>query len=497
MKVSLISICGLLLLTTVARGQGQFGDIKFRDDVNRAFGEIKRASGSTRSERNSSNEHTSNRSDNSNPRVSDEEDRRQREIIAAAKAAAKAEREREREKKLQEDKIKKAREQAARQAKKDIKKAGQVYARAHQQWKQLFDQSWDLEQRWRYITSLLDVVQRDGARLVWGLDGQIDMQLQKANQEFQARADALRKKMTAYSLLFADLRIPIQIDPDLFLHFDALDRAHLAAWQLKELQDSQVRLDQVRTDIEHAAAALERESAELATATRTLQKLVETARESSRPWLVARWKEITTESAGADPWRGDVLQALRELREPPSLHRPEHLGDLRPGDVMLLGPGGVESKLAYVVGIFMAGRELSNNPAAHALTFIGRDATGRALFLDHTAGRGSHIVGETEFRQEYASRKKYVARPQSVVNGRVLLETAIDTASKTQTTLGSRFGLIGEDKVCSEEAAFAVGKATGTDLIRKRIASAIDVHPSDFFDDQRLGWYFVVSPMKE
>ncbi len=78
----------------------------------------------------------------------------------------------------------------------------------------------------------------------------------------------------------------------------------------------------------------------------------------------------------------------------------------------------------------------------------------------------------------------------------MLLETALEAVRNTKTATGTDFGLFGEDTVCSEEAALAVAKSTGVDLIRKR-RGPIDVHPSDFFDDDRLGWYFVVNPMTD
>ena len=109
-------------------------------------------------------------------------------------------------------------------------------------------------------------------------------------------------------------------------------------------------------------------------------------------------------------------------------------------------------------------------------------------------GYGQDVNAKTQ--AGYTPLHRDVARPQSVVNGRTLLESALEAARNTRTPTGTDFGLFGEDVVCSERAALVVARSTGVDLIQKRMGP-ITVHPSDFFDDDKLGWYFLVNPMMD
>jgi hypothetical protein len=495
MNVARSALCCLVLLATPAPalGQGAFGDLKFEQDVERVIKEIDRFRRSGDQESNSGGERES-PSDSSSGQS--EQERRRRDLIRQAEAEARAQRAREAQRRAVEAELRKHRERAIAAAAANVDKADRIAAQATREWREAFANEAELAARWRYATQLLDLAERDGARLVWGLDGKIDASLREAERELRARIDALRERMNAYALLFGQLRPPLQFYKTTFLQFEPFTRSRLAENYLNEAQADSRQLERVLPKVRQAHAELEEDSARLVTDARAFHALVESARESSRPWLVRRWDTIRAESAASDPWRGDVLHALRSLREPPAIHRPQRLADLKPGDVVLFAPSGATSQMLHVAGVFLSGRPTRDNPAAHAATFVGRDAAGRVLFLDHVAGRGSHIKGETEFIQEYGGRKKYVARPQSVVNGRVLLEAAIKAAQETRSTSGSDYGLLGGDTVCSEKAALLIGKATGADLIRARIGP-VDVHPSDFFDDERLGWYFVVNPMSD
>jgi predicted GNAT family acetyltransferase len=207
-------------------------------------------------------------------------------------------------------------------------------------------------------------------------------------------------------------------------------------------------------------------------------------------------------------WTDEVLNAIQANRVPKSQHRPKGLKDLEPGNVILVAPSegaaGLQSRWIRATDNWITGMK---TPASHALTFIGRDAGGRALFLDHQLGEGSRIIGETEFRQTYAGRGMDVAAVAKAVDmwrGRTLLATALDAAERENKHkgLGTGFGVFGKDLVCSEVAAVAVGKATGIDFqregpleSRRRIAH-VDITPGDFYDDQRIGKYFVISPLE-
>jgi hypothetical protein len=177
------------------------------------------------------------------------------------------------------------------------------------------------------------------------------------------------------------------------------------------------------------------------------------------------------------------------------------MSDLLPGDVVLLAPEGwavvvppvdrfyrVAEDLAR--GDVFAAIEAKTAPASHALTFVKR-VNGKLLFLDHTH-QGSRILDLESFEKQYSGRKLYVARPETVPDGRALWEAAREAALKSTS---ADFGVLPGQIVCSERAAVAVAKSTGLNLRGNRLGP-IDVTPADFFDQQNIGKYFVVSPLE-
>lgn len=222
-------------------------------------------------------------------------------------------------------------------------------------------------------------------------------------------------------------------------------------------------------------------------------------------WL-RRQHELIREAVEKDKrWTNEVLASLQSIHVPEPAYRPKTLNDLKPGDILLVhpeeGPDGEGSRWIRAADNFI--RE-EKTPASHALTFIGRSAGGRMLFLDHTSSRGSHIIGETEFYDTYMHRRMdvAVAKPVYKVDGRKLLEAALEAHEKEKRHKGpgSTFGLFGKDLVCSEAAAIAVGKATGEEFRpggwrgRIKAISPVDITPGDFYDDEHLGKYFIISP---
>ena len=115
------------------------------------------------------------------------------------------------------------------------------------------------------------------------------------------------------------------------------------------------------------------------------------------------------------------------------------------------------------------------------------------LFLDHTK-EGSRILDADAYLRKYGGRPMYIARPQAKVDGRKLWEVAREAALKKK----SDYGFIGMNVVCSERAAIAVAKATGTPIDKehhtmKKIWGPVDITPNDFFDDNHVGKFFLVS----
>jgi hypothetical protein len=220
-------------------------------------------------------------------------------------------------------------------------------------------------------------------------------------------------------------------------------------------------------------------------------------------WLRNQQQLIRQSVAQDEKWRNEVLASIKTKRVPSPVSRPKELDDLRPGDVLLIGPD--QSATAWAIknldplyralDYFAAGNvsapELKQGRATHVLTFIRR-VDGMALFLDHTL-EGSRVLNEKELLRKYAGRLAYIAKPQAKVDGRKLWEASREAALKPE----SDYGLFGDSLVCSERAAVVVAKATGTAMHREShglgIYGPIDITPSDFFDEKHVGKFFLVS----
>lgn len=220
-------------------------------------------------------------------------------------------------------------------------------------------------------------------------------------------------------------------------------------------------------------------------------------------WLSKQQALIRQSVVQDSPWRKEVLTSIKARRVPSPATRPKELDDLRPGDVLLIGPD--DSATAWAIknldplyralDYFAAGDvsapELKQGRATHVLTFIKR-VNGTMLFLDHTL-EGSRVLNEEGLMRQYGNRLAYIAKPQAKVNGRTLWEAAREAALKKE----SDYGVFGKSVVCSERAAIAIAKATGQRMDKENHAfgiwGPIDVTPSDFFDQKHVGKFFLVS----
>jgi len=220
-------------------------------------------------------------------------------------------------------------------------------------------------------------------------------------------------------------------------------------------------------------------------------------------WLNNQQALIRQSVVQDSQWRKEVLASIKARRVPNLATRPKELDDLRPGDVLLIGPD--DSATAWAIknldplyralDYFAAGNvsapELKQGRATHVLTFIKR-VNGTMLFLDHTL-EGSRVLNEEGLMRQYGDRLAYIAKPQAKVNGRTLWEAAREAALKKE----SDYGVFGKSVVCSERAAIAIAKATGQRMDKENHAfgvwGPIDVTPSDFFDQKHVGKFFLVS----
>ncbi|MCX5724545.1 MAG: hypothetical protein NTX84_08540 [Nitrospirae bacterium] len=217
-------------------------------------------------------------------------------------------------------------------------------------------------------------------------------------------------------------------------------------------------------------------------------------------WMRAQERLIRDAVAYGSQWRNAVLASLQTGVPPEQMARPKTMADVLPGDILLFEPEGwsvaippldhfYRSAEEFARGQVFAAIAQQKEPASHAITVVKR-VNGVTLFLDHTHV-GSRILDQKELDRLYANRRIYVARPQTVIDGRQLWETARAAALRRT----SDFGVTPGKLVCSERAGIAVAKATGLDMHTKRLGP-IDVTPGDFFDSQSVGKYFVISPLE-
>ena len=221
-------------------------------------------------------------------------------------------------------------------------------------------------------------------------------------------------------------------------------------------------------------------------------------------WL-KRQQEFTRQAADRDKkWKSEVLASIRAIRVPSPVFTPRTLDDLRAGDILLIPPddsliaqGIVRVDPLYrAIDYFSSGNVSKpgwkKGRVSHAVTAF-RAVNGEILFLDHTR-EGSRILSRKDYVRIYGERGMYVARPQAKVDGRELWLAAREAALKKK----SDYGLFGNDVVCSERSAIAVAKATKLPLQDEhhrlgRRLGPVDITPSDFFDYQYIGKYFLIS----
>lgn len=217
-------------------------------------------------------------------------------------------------------------------------------------------------------------------------------------------------------------------------------------------------------------------------------------------WMRAQERLIREAVAYDSKWRNAVLASLQTDAPPDPVPRPKTMVDVLPGDILLFEPEGWSVAIPPLDRFYRAAEEFARGkvfvviaqqkePVSHAITVVKR-VNGVTLFLDHTHV-GSRILDQKELDRLYANRKIYVARPQTMVDGRQLWETASAAALRRKSDFGVTPGRL----VCSERAGIAVAKATGLDLQTRRLGP-IDITPGDFFDSQSVGKYFVVSPLE-
>jgi hypothetical protein len=219
--------------------------------------------------------------------------------------------------------------------------------------------------------------------------------------------------------------------------------------------------------------------------------------------------QVALAQPAASAWPAEVTDSLRETRAPQWAKSPNSLSDLRPGDVVLVGPDDSPTasaimkadRLARIATDLVNGRSVAeayvNTPSrevSHVAVAV-QPESGPIVFLDHTSCSNFKAEGCTKllsidaFRAKYGARPLYVARPVAPVHAGLLWALA-EQAAKWKA---NDYGMFGQDVVCSERVGIAVARATGSEHLRRDFLP-VDILPSDFLVDQH--YHFVVKLLR-
>jgi len=216
----------------------------------------------------------------------------------------------------------------------------------------------------------------------------------------------------------------------------------------------------------------------------------------------------------SNPYIPAIYKSLK-TKAPPSLP-PTKYDDLQPGDVLLISPEDTSfwdqfGKSSFWINVGDKVSSISKSPASHTVLYL-KEVNGKKLFLDHTPGRGSHVISEAEFLRTYgqrdalvASARVAVAQPVKEAETAKIWEFTKKLAKKEGNILTKKggniidqtgYGLYGNDNmVCSEASRWVLVKSgreiPETDSPAKRLLG-IHYGPANFFSDE---YNFIITPL--
>lgn len=317
----------------------------------------------------------------------------------------------------------------------------------------------------------------------------------------QERTDLFRQRSTLLDLAHS-LEQGIQSQKSQCGHVDTEDAGRIQFCQQWRDQLRAQYTDYVNKLRSYEQDRLNARNREIETTTRsTVARERDEFDRMNQAWLRAQ-EELIRQSVNSNrAWRRALLESLQNIQVPPPAHRPRSLNDLLPGDVLLFAPEQGWSEAIppadyfYRVASDLARGEVHAavgrrpTPVSHALAFV-KQVNGVMLFLDHTH-EGSRILDGRELARKYKNRKTYVARPETVTDGKLLWAAAKRAALRNRPY----FGVLPGQLVCSEQACATIARASGSGLGNNRLGP-IDITPGDFFDPEATGKYFIVSPLE-
>jgi len=213
----------------------------------------------------------------------------------------------------------------------------------------------------------------------------------------------------------------------------------------------------------------------------------------------------------SNPYIPAIYKSLKTKAPPPL--PPTKYGDLQPGDVLLISPEDTSfwdkfGKSSFWINVGDKVSSISKSPASHTVLYL-KEVNGKKLFLDHTPGRGSHVISEAEFLRTYgqrdalvASARVAVAQPVKEAETAKIWEVAKELVRKKGNIKEENiidqtgYGLYGNDNmVCSEASRWVLVKSgreiPETDSPAKRLLG-IHYGPANFFSDE---YNFIITPL--
>lgn len=220
-------------------------------------------------------------------------------------------------------------------------------------------------------------------------------------------------------------------------------------------------------------------------------------------WVKKQKQLIEERTKRSNRYVPEIYKSLKSKAPPPL--PPRKYDELQPGDVILISRDDSYSSFFINLGDRLT-TDLKS-PASHTVLFL-KTVNGKKLFLDHTPGRGSHVIDEDEFLRLYGSREMLAASPRVAVaqpvkeaQTRAIWQNAKKLLANEENRTGNiidqtGYGLYGNDNmVCSEASRWVLVKS-GRDIPEsasplKRILG-IHYGPANFFADD---YNFIITPL--
>jgi hypothetical protein len=185
-----------------------------------------------------------------------------------------------------------------------------------------------------------------------------------------------------------------------------------------------------------------------------------------------------------------IIKSLK-IKEPPSPIK--NISELAPGDVVLIAPNGLMSKMLNKIDNWAS--DNSGSPASHTASYLG-EKDGKRWYLNNTPEDGPVIMEEKDFLAKYYGRDMNIAtlvgQPLSKHEGDELFKGANEFVKSGGYGIKALPAINGNDNmVCSEASRWLLLRAG------RRVPETqypikkpfVKFSPSDFYEDQQ---YFIV-----